>query len=179
MISALDTGSHNRQVFNRCRALLIATLGTLGLLRSTANAKKSKNKKKKKKNKGSSSGAAGDVVQTAQKYKGAKYVMGGSTPKGFDCSGFVWYVYSKATGMEIGRSVTEQWKQGKSVAKGSWLPGDIVFFENTFDRGLSHDGIYIGGNDFIHAENEGTGVVISTLASGYYDDHYAGARRLL
>jgi len=81
--------------------------------------------------------------------------------------------------MDIGRSVTGQWKLGKSVGRGDWKPGDIVFFKNTFERGLSHNGIPFGGDEIIHAENERTGVVISSLKSGYYGDHYAGARRLL
>ena len=60
-----------------------------------------------------------------------------------------------------------------------WKPGDIVFFKNTGEKGLSHCGIFIKKNKFIHAENEKTGVVISTLSSGYYKDHYAGARRIV
>jgi cell wall-associated NlpC family hydrolase len=119
------------------------------------------------------------VVRVAKKYKGARYKSGGASPKGFDCSGFTWYVYKKATGKEITRGVDEQWKHGRSVGRGKWRPGDLVFFENTFERGLSHVGIYISGDDFIHAENEKTGVVISSLDSDYYRKHYAGARRLL
>lgn len=115
----------------------------------------------------------------AQKYKGAKYTWGGASPKGFDCSGFTWYVYQKATGMDITRGVEEQWKFGRSVGRGEWQPGDIVFFENTFERGLSHCGIYLSGSKFIHAENEQTGVIISSLDSDYYSQHYAGARRLV
>ena len=120
-----------------------------------------------------------EVVRMAKKYKGAKYKAGGASPKGFDCSGFTWYVYKKATGKDITRGVEEQWKLGRSVGRGKWKPGDLVFFENTFERGLSHVGIYIRGDDFIHAENEQTGVVISSLDSEYYSKHYAGARRLL
>jgi cell wall-associated NlpC family hydrolase len=105
--------------------------------------------------------------------------MGGASPKGFDCSGFVWFVYQKVTGMDLGRTVEAQWDQGSSVSRGQLSPGDVVFFKNTFGRGLSHDGISLGGTQFIHAENEGTGVVISDLSSGYYDEHYAGARRLV
>jgi cell wall-associated NlpC family hydrolase len=119
-----------------------------------------------------------EVVWVAKKYKGAKYKSGGAPPKGFDCSGFTWYVYKKATGKDITRGVEEQWKFGRSVGRGKWKPGDLVFFENTFERGLSHVGIYIRGDDFIHAENEKTGVVISSMDSEYYSKHYAGARRL-
>jgi cell wall-associated NlpC family hydrolase len=120
-----------------------------------------------------------EVVRVAKKYKGARYKWGGASPKGFDCSGFTWYVYKKATGNDITRGVEGQWKHGRSVGRGKWRPGDLVFFENTFERGLSHVGIYISGDDFIHAENEKTGVVISSLNSDYYRKHYSGARRLL
>jgi cell wall-associated NlpC family hydrolase len=120
-----------------------------------------------------------DIVDLAKKYKGARYKLGGESPRGFDCSGFTWYIYDKAAGMEIGRTVKEQWKHGRKVDRGEWKRGDIVFFENTFDRGLSHCGIVIRGSKFIHAENENTGVVVSRLDSDYYAKHYAGARRLL
>jgi cell wall-associated NlpC family hydrolase len=126
-----------------------------------------------------SKGNGKDVVKVAKKHKGDRYVWGGESPKGFDCSGFTWYCYRKAAGMDIGRTVTAQWKEGKKVDKNEREPGDIVFFENTFERGLSHNGIYIGGDKFIHAENERTGVVISRLSSDYYSKHYAGARRLV
>jgi cell wall-associated NlpC family hydrolase len=65
------------------------------------------------------------------------------------------------------------------TARGNWRPGDLVFFESTFEHGLSHVRIYIKGDEFIHAENEKTGVIISSLNSDYYRKHYAGARRLL
>jgi cell wall-associated NlpC family hydrolase len=81
--------------------------------------------------------------------------------------------------MDITRGVEEQWQFRRSVGRGAWKPGDIDFFENTFERGLSHVGIYINGSNFIHAETEQTGVVISNLDSEYYSAHYAGARRLL
>jgi cell wall-associated NlpC family hydrolase len=144
-----------------------------------AKKKKKGEKGKKEKTNSSVSSSGNEVVRVAQKYEGARYTWGGASPKGFDCSGFTWYVYQKATGMDITRGVDEQWQHGRSVGHGEWQAGDIVFFENTFKRGLSHVGIYINGNKFIHAENEQTGVIISTLDSDYYSDHYAGARRLL
>ena len=175
------------RVMHRRDAIGLATLAALGLMRIDAGpdsvnaAKKEKTRKKGKKGKSkqdaSSSGL--EVVRVAQKYNGAKYVWGGSSPKGFDCSGFTWYVYKKATGMDITHGVEEQWQLGHSVGRDDWQPGDIVFFENTFERGLSHVGIFMSGKDFIHAENEETGVVISSLDSDYYSQHYAGARRLL
>jgi peptidoglycan DL-endopeptidase CwlO len=151
-----------------------------GISDPTVAAKKSKKRKDGKKGKAGAASASGkEVVRVAQNYEGSKYTWGGASPKGFDCSGFTWYVYQKATGMDITRGVEEQWQLGRSVRHGEWQAGDIVFFKNTFERGLSHCGIYISGSEFIHAENEKTGVIVSTLDSDYYSDHYAGARRLL
>lgn len=128
-----DPGGHGRYVVNR-RALVVAALSALGLV-SVADAAQDKQKRETGKKKQKTGGSARDVVRTAQKYKGAKYKWGGASPKGF-----TWYVYNKATGMDITRSVTGQWKHGKSVGRGDWKPGDIVFFKNTFERGLSHNG---------------------------------------
>jgi cell wall-associated NlpC family hydrolase len=147
--------------------------------KSNGKGKNRKNKKEKNKQKRGGGGQGQAIVNYAQKYKGARYVWGGESPNGFDCSGFTWYVYSNAAKMEIGRTEDEQWKHGRSVSRGAWQPGDLVFFENTFERGLSHVGIFVSGSNFIHAENEGTGVVISSLDSDYYRSHYAGARRLV
>jgi cell wall-associated NlpC family hydrolase len=148
--------------------------------RSKDKEKKKRDRKGKKKKKGQqASGSGKDVVRFAQKYKGSRYKLGGESPKGFDCSGFTWYVYNKAAGMEIGRVVKDQWKRGKSVSRGDLKDGDLVFFKNTAEKGLSHVGISLGGSKFIHAENENTGVVISSVDSDYYSKHYAGARRLL
>jgi cell wall-associated NlpC family hydrolase len=171
----------NETVLDRRRALALAAalaLGTAGELAGweTGTAAKGNTKRKKGKKKKSS---GKKVVKYAQKYKGSRYVWGGESPKGFDCSGFTWYVYKNAAGVDIGRVVKDQYKRGKKVGRGSWKPGDIVFFKNTGEKGLSHCGIFIKKNKFIHAENEKTGVVISTLSSGYYKDHYAGARRIV
>ena len=162
-------------------ALGLTSSGAGGRLVDAAKNKKEKKRKKDKKVKNTqdASSSGREVVRVAQKYKGSKYTWGGASPKGFDCSGFTWYVYKKATGMDITRGVEEQWQLGHAVGRGEWQPGDIVFFENTFERGLSHVGIFMSGNDFIHAENEQTGVVITSLDSDYYSEHYAGARRLL
>lgn len=142
--------------------------------------KKDKGKKNKGGKKKQSAGASGNkIVKEAMKHKGEKYKLGGASPKGFDCSGFVWYVYDKVAGIDLGRTVKDQYKHGKSVDRGNWKPGDVIFFKNTSDRGLSHDGICIGGDKFIHAENEDTGVVVSSINSDYYKDHYAGTRRML
>jgi cell wall-associated NlpC family hydrolase len=166
-------------------ATLLAALGPSPIADAKKKKKKSGKKgKKDKKNKSKSKqksgkGTGDDIVREAQKYKGTRYVYAGDSPKGFDCSGFTWYVYNKVTGMDITRTVKSQSKQGKSVSNGSWQPGDILLFRNTAGKGLTHCGIFISGDKFIHAENEKTGVVISTLGDGYYKDHYAGARRLV
>jgi cell wall-associated NlpC family hydrolase len=174
------------QLLDRRRAVAAAVfaIGMSAGARTSESAEAAKKPKKRKdgkkgKTKETASASGNEVVSVAQKYKGSRYVWGGASPKGFDCSGFTWYVYQEATGMDITRGVDEQWQLGRSVREGQWQAGDIVFFKNTFERGLSHCGIYISGNEFIHAENEQTGVIISTLDSDYYSDHYAGARRLL
>lgn len=118
------------------------------------------------------------LAKTGLKFRGTPYVMGGHSPRGFDCSGLTQYVVKKVIGTDIGPSVPGQWQFGAPVASGKWRPGDLVFFENTFERGLSHVGIYVGNGRFVHAQNEETGVLISELASDYYTSHYAGARRL-
>jgi hypothetical protein len=118
------------------------------------------------------------IAKTALKYKGTRYVSGGNTPKGFDCSGFTQYVVKKVLGIDIGQTVKGQWRFGDRVPQRKLREGDLVFFANTFEKGLSHVGIIVGKDRFIHAENEKTGVVISDLDSDYYSAHYRGARRL-
>lgn len=122
-----------------------------------------------------------DVARFARKFEGKRYVAAGNSPKkGFDCSGLTMFVVKRKLGMDITQSVAQQWKFGKRVKAGKWEPGDLVFFRNTFGRGLSHVGIAIGSDRFIHAENEKTGVVITDFgASDYYQKHYAGAKRLV
>lgn len=176
-------------VLDRRRALALGGALGIGLLAELGpspdmSAKKKKSSKKDKKNKSKSKqktgkGSGDDIVREAQKYKGSRYVYGGDSPKGFDCSGFTWYVYNKVTGQDISRTVKSQSKQGNSVSNGSWKAGDILIFRNTAGKGLTHCGIFISGDKFIHAENEKTGVVISTFGDGYYKDHYAGARRIV
>jgi len=166
------------RAMRRRNAIGLAVLATLGLTLNDAG-RQLVDAAKKEANTEDASRRGRKVVRVAQKYKGAKYKWGGASPKGFDCSGFTWYVYKKAVDMDISRGVEEQWRSGRSVARGKLQPGDLVFFKNTFERGLSHVGIYIRRDKFIHAENENAGVVISSLKSEYYSKHFAGARRLL
>ncbi|MEA2642514.1 MAG: peptidoglycan DL-endopeptidase LytF [Chloroflexota bacterium] len=124
----------------------------------------------------SAPGAGGGIVSFAMNYLGYRYVFGGTTPAGFDCSGFVYYVMNQ-TGHGISRGMWGQYEAGSHPSKANLQPGDIVFFANTYMAGLSHNGIYIGNGKFIHAADERTGVVISDLNSSYYVQHYYGATR--
>lgn len=123
------------------------------------------------------SGSAEAVVELALQYNGAAYVWGGESPKGFDCSGFVKYVYATAAGVSLPHSATTQANYGVAVDKSELQPGDLVFFE-TYTAGISHVGIYIGNNQFIHAANSRSGVKITSLGSSGYEK-YKGAVRLL
>ena len=111
----------------------------------------------------------GGVVGIAMQYLGTPYVWGGSGPGGFDCSGFVAYVYAQV-GVSLPHHAASQYGYGMPVSSSDLQPGDLVFFS-----GLGHVGIYIGGGQFIHAPHTGDVVKISSLA-----DHggYVGARRL-
>jgi cell wall-associated NlpC family hydrolase/uncharacterized protein YraI len=120
----------------------------------------------------------GKIVAEAMKYIGYPYVWAGASPSGFDCSGFVMYITQKVAGQNITHSIGQQASSGQYVAKENLQPGDLVFFANTYTAGLSHAGIYIGGGRFVHAENEGTGVVVSNINGGYYGPKYYTARRL-
>ena len=116
------------------------------------------------------------IVSLAQDYIGVPYVWGGSTPKGFDCSGFTQYVFNQM-GYSINRTAAQQLKNGYSVT--NLKVGDLVFFKNTYatTAAASHVGIYIGENLFIHAANGG--VKITSLDHEYYAPRYIGARRIV
>lgn len=113
------------------------------------------------------------VVAYAKQFLGCKYVYGGTTTNGFDCSGFTQFVY-KHFGINLNRTAQGQYSNGTAVT--SLQAGDLVMFGKS---GINHVGIYIGGNTFIHAANTSRGVTTDTLASGYYKTNYVGARRVL
>lgn len=126
----------------------------------------------------SGSGDVRTVLAKAQSLLGTKYVSGGESPRGFDCSGFVKYVYSFA-GVKLARTAADQASNGVHVDKSSLQPGDLVFFSYYGSKGIGHSGIYLGNNKFIHAENRAKGVVITDINSSYYLKNYKGARRVL
>ena len=128
----------------------------------------------------SSTGISGaEVVEYAKQYLGYKYVAGGSSPSiGFDCSGFTIYVY-KHFGISLNRSSRDQIKNGVAVSKNNLQPGDILIFNGSSNTSIGHVGIYVGGNDFIHAANSREGVIITSLSSSYYQKRYVGARRVI
>ena len=115
------------------------------------------------------------LTQEASKYIGVKYVYGGTSVNGFDCSGYTQYVY-KQLGISIPRTALSQWETGTAVSKANLNVGDLVFF-NTTGRVASHVGIYIGNDQFIHAGSS-TGVTIASMNSSYWAPKYNGGRRV-
>lgn len=120
------------------------------------------------------------VAQYSKKFLGVKYVWGGTTPKGFDCSGLVKYVYAKH-GVSLERVAADQARQGTKVARKDLKAGDLVFFDTDGGHSyINHVGIYLGGGSFIEASSgRSTGrVVIVDMSSGFYSDTYMTARRI-
>ncbi len=117
-----------------------------------------------------------DIVATAKKYQGVPYRYGGASPQGFDCSGFVMFVYDRH-GKKLPRAADKQYTAGKAVKPKDLRPGDLVFFTTT-EKGPSHVGIFAGSGQFIHASSS-RGVMISALADAYWKPRLLGARRIL
>jgi len=117
------------------------------------------------------------ISDFALQFVGYPYVWAGNSPAGFDCSGFTQYVILNTVGLDIGHASGGQMAYGSWVDAANLMPGDLVFFAGTYGPGVSHTGVYIGDGQFVHAENEGTGVTISWLWSDYYGAHYCGAMR--
>jgi len=116
------------------------------------------------------------VLYTAKKYLGTPYVFGGSTPKAFDCSGYLQYVF-RENGISIPRTADEQYKLGlRTMSSRELVPGDLVFF-TTYEPGASHCGIYLGQGDFIHASS--SGVRIDNLSNTYWGPKYYGGKHIV
>ena len=123
-----------------------------------------------------SSGNGSSIVATAKQYLGSKYTYGGSSPStGFDCSGFTSYVF-RQHGKSLNRTAAGQYSNGVAVSRANLQPGDLVMFGKS---GINHVAIYIGGGQIIHASTPSTGVRIDSLNTGYYNNNYVGARRVL
>jgi peptidoglycan hydrolase-like protein with peptidoglycan-binding domain len=122
-----------------------------------------------------SSSSASKVISYGKRFMGTPYVWGGSTPSGFDCSGFLNYVYRNAVGVNLPRTVAAIYQTGTRVS--SPQPGDIVFFE-TYKPGASHAGIYLGNGQFLNASSS-QGVTISSMSNSYWSKRYLGAKRYL
>lgn len=119
---------------------------------------------------------AAALIATARQYIGVPYVFGGTTPAGFDCSGFLQYVF-KQNGLTIPRLADEQYKLGKSVKKSELRAGDLVFF-TTYEPGASHCGIYIGDGQFMHASSS-RGIRIDRLDNVYWAPRYYGGKHIV
>lgn len=119
------------------------------------------------------------AVREALALVGTPYRRGSFDPRrGIDCSSLVRWAY-RPLGLELPQSAAGQERVGEEVAPEEMAPGDLVFFRNTYKRGISHVGIYLGSNRFVHAASRRRGVVVSSLDQPYYRRHFAGARRLL
>jgi cell wall-associated NlpC family hydrolase len=119
------------------------------------------------------------IVEFALGFIGYKYVYGGASPSGFDCSGLVTYVY-KSFGVSVTRTASGQYRDnGVLIDKSELAPGDLVFFSNNGLKSVTHVGIYIGDDEFVHASRPGVGVVISRLDSSYYKKGLFGIKRVI
>ena len=119
-----------------------------------------------------------DIVAYAEKYIGVPYRHGGTTPEGFDCSGYTQYVMEHFGG-DLPRTTSGQYSSGIRVEKSQLEPGDLVFFKpSAGSSSISHVGIYVGGGKFIHSPQPGEDVKISDLSNSYNVQHYYGAVRV-
>lgn len=125
---------------------------------------------------GKMTGRVKAIVDEAKKLVGVPYHFGGTTPKGFDCSGFIQYVFHKK-GVPLPRSADEQFGEGEKIGMNFLEPGDLVFF-TTYESGVSHSGLYLGDGYFISATSS-RGVAVATMKDGYWRERYIGAKRVL
>ena len=121
-------------------------------------------------------GKATNIINTAKQYIGVKYVLGGTTPQGFDCSGFVQYVFAQ-NGLSLPRTSSEQSTKGETVSLTTLLPGDLIFFSSAQNGVVGHVGIYLGSGQFINASSS-KGVTIYSLSS-YWTSRFIVAKRVI
>ncbi|MBP2642197.1 MAG: spore cortex-lytic enzyme [Firmicutes bacterium] len=126
---------------------------------------------------GEDSRTTAQVVSYAKQYLGRPYVWAGRSPSGFDCSGFVSYIFEHF-GIHLPRMADEQFNVGVPVLRQNIRAGDVVFF-TTYEEGASHVGIYVGGGYFIHASSAAGEVTLTPINKTYYQERYLGARRVI
>lgn len=122
--------------------------------------------------------AGNRVVAYAKKFLGTPYVYGGSSPSGFDCSGFTSYVY-RSLGYNINRTAHDQLANGVAVSKAELKPGDLVMFKRQGNTYVNHVGIYVGDGMMIHSPQTGDVVKFTSITTGYYNNCYYAARRII
>ena len=123
-------------------------------------------------------GTGQDIIDYAKTFLGVKYVYGGTSPSGFDCSGLVYYCY-RHYGYTVNRTAAGLAYSGKTASASSLQVGDVILFTSQDGSYIGHTGLYIGGGQFIHAPHTGDVVKISNLSDTYYANHYWGARRIV
>lgn len=120
---------------------------------------------------------ADDIIASAMGFLGVAYRFGGASPTGFDCSGFMQYIFRKTYAINLPRTSAEQATVGTPVSRSELQPGDMVFFRTAGSR-ISHVGMYVGNNRFIHAPRTGKRIEITSLSNKYWNSKYATARRV-
>ena len=126
---------------------------------------------------GAAAGTGYEIVGTALQLRGTPYRNGGADPSGFDCSGFVQYVFARF-GVDVPRRVVDQFQAGRQIRPSELEPGDLVFF-TTVAPGASHVGIAVGGDEFVHAPSSSGEVRVERLSASYWATRFVGARRIL
>jgi cell wall-associated NlpC family hydrolase len=120
---------------------------------------------------------AAAIVKDALALRGAPYRNGGNDPKGFDCSGFVQYVFGKH-GIKLSRGTREQLEQGTEIRLAAIAPGDLIFFSTTPSNEASHVGVAIGGDEFVHAPSSRGVVRVEKFSAPYWSRRIVGVRRI-
>lgn len=122
-------------------------------------------------------GDADELISNAMGFLGVAYRFGGTSPTGFDCSGFMQFIFRKSFSVNLPRTSAEQANVGIPVSRNELRPGDMVFFRTSGNR-ISHVGMYVGNDRFIHAPRTGKRIEITSLNSQYWGTRYATARRV-
>lgn len=162
-LTSLSANVQTSSAMNNVRGVTIAVIGEHYATPVKTNTNKARNQ---------------EIVNQALNLAGTHYQYGGNTPEtGFDCSGFVRYVYNQAAQITLPRTASAISKTGRSVEKNALQAGDLVFF-NTTNYPNSHVGIYIGEGQIIHAPRTGRSVSIESIESGYWAGRYSGAKRV-